>query len=687
MTTSTDRLKVVLFSGGRGTGSISDALLKYPDIDLTVLVNAYDDGLSTGLLRRFIPGMLGPSDIRKVVSRIVKHQTDRSSQALQQILEYRFPDPMPTSTALRVLRKLTDPHAQSTEESSLFALRDELSLGQVRAMGDYLNAFLAYYEQTIAEKPWFSFSDTSLGNFLFAGCYLETGRDFNATIHAFCIFAQIRERVLNVTMGENRVLVGLKASGQYLKDEASIVEPQTDSSRLEEVFLLEEYLEASNQTLPDTLSQRTAFLRKLEAFPEINPKADQALREADVIIYGPGTQYSSLLPSYVTTGVGEAIAANTTAEKIFVSNIARDHDLAGMSALDLAHALIWHLNRKQEGIFLGRDLVTRFFFQRPEQVDAADYLPFEIESFGADFPLDRTVWIDWEGASGKHAGGRTVSELLLIVESQLRKKIRHRPHKVSIVVPVLNEAQTIGQVLTDLRHVDFLELGLEKEILVVDGGSTDETLAIIEREPDIRLIKSTGLGRGSALQTGVKKARGELVVFFPADAEYRARDIPRLVAPLATQEFPIVFGSRAFNANNLSDSLERVYGRRGIHFFLSKYGGMSLSMLILFLYQRYVGDPLTTVKGFNARVFRQLTFSRPGVDFDMELIAKLARAGYSILEIPINYRARTVSEGKKTTVWDGIACIATLLQLTWHRHKPSEILERMQSATPIEVPR
>lgn len=660
-----ERLKVALFSGGRGTGSISDALLKYPDIDLTVLVNAYDDGLSTGQLRRFIPGMLGPSDIRKVVSRILAHQPNPSSQALQTLLEYRFSDPTDADFALTQFRTFADLTSEADTTEALFAAREQLSLHQLRTAAGYLTTFLAYYEQTIEAKPWFTFSDTSLGNFLFAGCYLEHDQDFNAAIDAFCVFAGITTRVLNVTKGENLVLVGLKENGRYLADEASIVGPQSDEARLDEVFLLPQYLADPAHELPPSDAERVRYLRKRETLPRVNPAAARALREADVIVYGPGTQYSSLFPSYLTIGLGEAIEANAKAEKVFIANIARDYDLAGVSATGLVDALIWHLNRKGKRNVRGRHYVSRFFFQRPERVEAADYLPFEAEEFARRFPLDRAIWIDWEGASGKHAGGRTASELLLIVESQLQKKIRHQSHKVSIIIPTLNEAPTIKRVLDDVRHLQFTEAGLDKEIIVVDGGSTDGTRAIAERELDIRTYAlEDDRGRGAALRLGIEKARGEIIVFFPSDAEYRASDIPRIVGPIMNHEFPVVFGSRAFRSTDLSGTLQHVYGNKGFLSLLSRYGGMTLSMLILFLYHRYVGDPLTTVKGFNARIFRKLNFQRNGVDFDMELIAKIAREGYSILEVPVSYTARTIEEGKKITVWDGIMSALTLLRLS-----------------------
>lgn len=672
MTTQGAKLNVVMFSGGRGTGAITEALLRYPDIELKLLVNAYDDGLSTGLLRRFIPGMLGPSDVRKNISRFLKNQADSTSQALHALIEYRFPDDTGVAKALSVLRDFIDIESIQFHRDDVVRYRESLSLLQVRSASRYLKAFLEYYDTHIGNFPNFPFSDCSFGNLLFAGCYLVNKQDFNQSISDFSRFAGIGDRVLNITNGENRVLVAMKENGLYLHDEASIVSPQ-DPSRIQEIFLLPEYLDQRMQSLSEYKIDNIRMLRNMEMIPKINPFAEKVLRDADIIIYGPGTQYSSLFPSYLTRGVAEAIQANTKAEKVFISNIARDHDILAEDAVTLVKSFLFNMGRKVEGSISCQELVSRFFFQKPE-VDATGqvlYMPFDMKEF--DYPLEKVTWLDWEGESGKHSGSRTVSELLLIVENHLQKHITHVSQKVSVIVPALNEERTIATVLQELKHLQFPKMGLEKEIIVVDGGSSDKTFEIASKESSARVYRSKG-GRGRAYRVGLEKAKGDIIVFFPSDGEYQVDDIHRVVSPLVNQEFPVVFGSRAFRTRDLSGTLKRVYGHRGLIYLVSKYGGMLLSVLTLFLYQRFISDPFTSIKGFNARIFRDIRFVREGVDFDMELIAKLARSEYVILEVPVSYTARTVQQGKKITVWDGVQCLWTLVRFSFFKQdKPLEI--------------
>ena len=660
-----NRLKIVMFSGGRGTGAISEALLKNPNLDLTLLVNAYDDGLSTGLLRRFIPGMLGPSDIRKNVSRFLKQKEDPSSQALHFLLECRLPDPIETEEAIGIIKDLINFKDTATSDNEITKKREDISLSQMRMVSCYLETFLNYYENRIKEFPDFSFGDVSLGNLLFAGCYLANKNDFNRSIEDFSGFTKIGDRVLNVTKGENRVIVGIKENGKFLHDEATVVGPQ-DSSRIEEIFLLPDYLDQKANPIGSYKIDNIRLLRSIEMLPDINSIADNAIRNADIIIYGPGTQYSSLFPSYLTSGVAEAITANTKAEKVFIANIARDYDILGEDATSLVNAFLLNMGRKIEGSVACQDVVTRFFFQKPEKDASEDvpYMKFDASRF--KYPLEKVRWIDLEGESGKHLGSRTVSELLIIVEDQLKKRIAHVSQKISIIVPALNEEKTIKQVLQDLQALQFSELKLEKEIIVIDGGSSDKTFELASSVSGARAYRlSKKGGRGEALQFGLDKAKGDIIVFFPSDGEYSTQDIKRIVSPLVNQEFPVVFGSRAFRTNDLSETLERIYGKKGALYAISKYGGVLLSIMTLVLYQKFISDPFTSIKGFNSRIFRNMHFSCKGVDFDMELVARIAKADHIILEVPVSYKARTVKEGKKTTVLDGMKCLWAVIRFSF----------------------
>lgn len=256
------KIKVAMFTGGNGTASIGKAMVA-DGMELTLLVNCYDDGKSTGRLREFIPGMLGPSDVRKNAARY-------GPAYLQEYLEYRSPEVM---------------------MSHWFA--------------PWYRAFNEYECSTGKE---FNKTDCPRGNILFAGCYLDHNRDFNVAVDAFTRKICPEVRILNVTDGRN---LSLKARcGVQWYDEGQIC-TTVNLPHIDELVLVD----------PNVLHKSICPIT-----PNINLEAFRALLVADVIVYGPGTQHSSLLPSYITQGVSQAILANKNALKVYVANLACDYD-------------------------------------------------------------------------------------------------------------------------------------------------------------------------------------------------------------------------------------------------------------------------------------------------------------------------------------------------------------------------
>src|SRR5581483_6609468 len=153
-------------------------------------------------------------------------------------------------------------------------------------------------------------------NLLFAGCYLSEGRDFNRTIKAFSCFHEVDPAILlNITLGENLFLIAEKESGTMLLNEADIVAAQ-DTGKISRLYLVDEQTYRTRvESSPEPPGGWRAVCQTGDVTPRLNPEAKRALERADVIIYGPGTQHSSLFPSYMTEGVAETIAANKTADK------------------------------------------------------------------------------------------------------------------------------------------------------------------------------------------------------------------------------------------------------------------------------------------------------------------------------------------------------------------------------------
>jgi hypothetical protein len=511
----------------------------------------------------------------------------------------------------------------------------------------------------------FDFTDCALGNLLFAGCYIEQGNDFNRAIEAFSDFYEVERGVLlNITQGENLFLVAEKENGTVLINEADIVAAQ-DASKISELFLTDEdtYLHKI-ENHPAPAEGWGAIVRASHCVPRLNPQAAAALAAADVIIYGPGTQHSSLFPSYMTEGVGEAIIANAGADKVFVGNIHRDSDIQEDDASDLARKLLGAMTRKGEIPVEWTSVVTHFFVQDTDEnkLSRANYIPFDKTNFA--FPLETVKVRDWESQEGSHSGGYVVDELRQIVQSRIDIELAQVHHMVSIVIPVLDEDSTIEQVVKSVTALDFSSFGLTKEVIVIDGGSTDKTVERARAVTNVRVfsLPASSFGRGAAMRLGLEKARGNLIVFFPGDDEYRTSDLHSLVGTMVNSGFRAVFGTRAVKCTDLTDRLIKIYDNKRLLYLTSKYGGMLLSVLTLLLYNRYVSDVLSSVKGYDAHLLRSLNLKSNGLDLDAEIVAKLSRRREYIMELPVEYKPRTRAAGKKIRTSDGLRALAGLLR-------------------------
>jgi 2-phospho-L-lactate transferase/gluconeogenesis factor (CofD/UPF0052 family) len=541
---------------------------------------------------------------------------------------------------------------------------DALTIAQTRELGALLRAFLDYFHAQERTGRTFDFTDCAVGNLLFAGCYLRAGRDFNRTIRAFSEFYEVSPDVLlNITEGENLFLVAEKENGAVVLSEAAIVAAQ-DSAKISELFLLDEdtYWRRVENAAEPAEGWRSLF-KAANRIPRLNPEAAQALREADVIVYGPGTQHSSLFPSYMTDGVAEAIGANKHADKIFVGNIHRDFDIQEDDANDLARKLLYTLSRGGRIRVNWLDVVSHFFVQRTDDtsLSKAKYVPFDEDHF--TFPLETVKARDWESQEGRHSGGYVVDELHQIIQARIDVELERVHHMVSIVVPVLNEERTMEEVLRSLIALDFQFLGLTKEIIVVDGASTDRTAEIARSVKTVRVFQlDRQLGRGAALRMGIEKARGNIVAFFPGDNEYHPNDLYAVVGAVVQSKFRVVFGSRAGKCTNLSERLMQIYENRRVLYLTSKYGGMLLSVMTLFLYNRYVSDVLSSVKAFEAHLLRSLDLRSNGIDLETEIVAKLSRKREYMFELPVDYKPRSRSAGKKITALDGLKAILVLFR-------------------------
>lgn len=224
--------------------------------------------------------------------------------------------------------------------------------------------------------------------------------------------------------------------------------------------------------------------------------------------------------------------------------------------------------------------------------------------------------------------------------------------KISIIIPVYNEEKTIERLLNNVRAVEIP--GTEKELIVVDDGSTDRTPEILKEQKNIKVVcHRKNQGKGRAFKTGLKNCSGEIVIVQDADLEYDPRDIKLCAEPILKKEAKVVYGSRELNKKNKSHS--------GWLFFL---GGKILTWLTNLLYKSRLTDEPTCYKCFDARLIKSIDIQSNGFEWEPEITAKILKKGIDIKEVPISYFPR--KEGKKINYRDGLKAVWTLIK---HRFK------------------
>ncbi len=218
--------------------------------------------------------------------------------------------------------------------------------------------------------------------------------------------------------------------------------------------------------------------------------------------------------------------------------------------------------------------------------------------------------------------------------------------KVSVIIPVLNERQTILQVLERVAAVP-----VEKEIIVVDDGSSDGTWDLLAGRKDITLLRHPrNRGKGAAVRTGLGHATGDIVLIQDADLEYDPEEYPRLIAPITQGRARVVYGSRLLGGNNPRSS-QAFY-----------WGGRLVTMATNLLYGSRLTDEPTCYKVFASEVIKSLPFEGDGFEWEPEITARILKRGITIFEVPISYHPRRPDQGKKIRPWDGIKAILTLLR-------------------------
>ena len=227
--------------------------------------------------------------------------------------------------------------------------------------------------------------------------------------------------------------------------------------------------------------------------------------------------------------------------------------------------------------------------------------------------------------------------------------------KLSVIIPVFNEKNTIEEIISRVQTVD---VGLQKEIIIIDDCSQDGTRQVLENldEDNIKVyFHSKNQGKGAALRTGFLKAEGDIILIQDADLEYNPKEYPILLEPILDGRADAVYGSRFLG------------GPHRVLFFWHYVGNRMLTTLSNMLSNLNLTDMETCYKVFKKEILEKISLKSKRFGFEPEITLKLAKLKCRIYEVPISYSGRDYTEGKKIGWKDGVAAFFHIIRFKFFK--------------------
>jgi len=652
------RVRVVLFSGGRGSQALCESLAAKPGVDLTLAINGYDDGKSTGEVRRFLGDCLGPSDFRKNASTLAR--TLRCCPAaLVALLDTRLPERCGPDEAKQVLAQLgpAAPEPRGEAAQAVAALLGSLSSAVRARLAALLDRFEACRQET--GRP-FSYHDCAIGNLVFAGAFLERDRRFNAAIETYTALLGVPSGMLqNVTDGTNAYLVALNRDGRLLASEAEIVDA-TRRNHIHEIYLVDR---SPAEEPPEVAgSGARAMLPWLEArAKEIRPNREllRRIAAADLIVYAPGTQHSSLLPSYMTPGLSAAIARNVGAVKLLVTNLQEDAEIPDASAVELTERALYYLREKGNRALPAPCLITHTLLNDPAKAEPdVPYVPLGRLQSIEDPRLVRIANYE-DGGSGRHNAQKVLAPFIDGLAG------RWPLPRVAVLLLDTTSLDKVAQTLLEAYRGGLPTLRAEASFFHACEGSLDPGIVEALGFPVLG-VRRPGERAEESLLCAARDERFDYVLLFESSGMYRGEDIVSLIGLLASGRLDAVWGSRRLSVRDIRESYRFRYRKRPGLGALSYLGSYALSLAHLFLFGHYVADTLSGARVLRSRYLREAGIDLADKALNQLLLAQVFREGGELFETPVQFFSLSPERANRTTVLDGLRALVAVLRRRFH---------------------
>ena len=380
---------------------------------------------------------------------------------------------------------------------------------------------------------------------------------------------------------------------------------------------------------------------------------------ANLIIYAPGTQHSSLFPSYLTKDLSRAIASNLTAMKLLVTNIQADAEISGSTAVDIVERAVYYLKEKGRLPLPVPSLITHYIINDPripESDEVATYVPLGRLETLEDPRLVRIGHYE-DGVSGRHDASKVLTPFLNTFLSQRRRQ------RVAVWLYDAASLNKLSQSVLEMLRVGIQDLAVD--VTVFYTADTDLDDVFMQPLPiALRNLKPSGESPGSAFKRALVEREFDYAVLFESSGMYRGEDLFGLLSPLLTGRLDAVWGSRRLSMKDIEASYRLRYKHKAILGSMSYVGSHVLSAAYLVLFGRYVSDTLSGVRAVRARFLTSLPVAPDDKLTNQYLLSALLAEKADILETPVKFLALSPERVRRTTPVEGLRSLALI---AWQR--------------------